>query len=218
MIRQGEDNRVRRIAVIMLVALSACQSPSGVEGEHAVGATNAEPSAASESESLFELSEPINAWINLNIAERCGAVTRASGDAECAKRLLLTAFDPTGQARSNCHGDLAIDLFAECVVYGSMAYELLERAGLRQEAGFDWQAPVTSLHTAFETLVDRNSLNCYGQEPTDFQMCYRREARLSLDLSEHYDTTCGDQEPGQWNQCILDAYVTNELGEASLRI
>ena len=202
----------------MLVALAACQSPSGVESKSAVAATNTGPSAASESDSLFELSEPINAWINLNIVQRCAAMTRASGHAECAKRQLLTAFDTTGEARSNCPDDMAIDLFAECVVYGSMAYELLERVGLRQDAGFDWQAPITSLRTAFETLVDRNGLNCYGQEPADFQLCYRREARLSLDLSEHYDTTCGGQEPAQWNQCILDAYVTNELGEASLRI
>jgi hypothetical protein len=196
----------RLLAMLLVVGATACQAPSSSPIE-----SSGEPSDSVD----YELSDLFNDWFSTNIASRCasGAVPE-----ECAKIMLLSAFDESGDAGDNCPPDTGLNQFGECVIFGSFARELLARRDPGLVLDVDWLAPLSSLSLAFDTIADSVVLACYGVESGSVDACYRRQLADSLGLSEYSTTVCGTIDVGDWRRCMLKEYVSNELLEASVRI
>jgi hypothetical protein len=202
-----EEGAMRRLlAMLLVVGATACQAPPSSPIE----------SSGAPSDSVdYELSDLFNDWFSTNIASRCasGAVPE-----ECAKIMLLSAFDESGDAGDNCPPDTGLNQFGECVIFGSFARELLARRDPGLVLDVDWLAPLSSLSLAFDTIANTVTLACYGSEWESLNDCYRRQLADSLGLPEHSAAVCGSQDVYDWKRCMLKEYVSSELLEASARI
>jgi hypothetical protein len=196
----------RCLAALLMLGAAACQAPSDRADEGA---------GTPPDNRNIELSDLLNDWFRTNIARRCayGAVPE-----ECAKIMLLSAFDETGQAGDNCPPDSGLDQFGECVIFGSFARELLVRNDPALADELDWLAPRSSIAFAFDTVSNTVVAACYGAEAEYAEACFLRQLAESLGLTEYSASLCGSDDVEDWKRCMLKEYLSNELLEASARM
>lgn len=189
------------LSMLLLTDVSACQGPSAL----------ADQGAAPPDDIDLELSDLINDWFRDNVASRCATE-------ECARTLVLAAFDGSGLAADNCPQDTGLSEFGECVVFGSLAWELLVRHDPALAGEINWLAPRSSITFALDIISNNVFAGCYGTEGEYAENCYRLRIAESLGLTEYSASVCDSVDVDDWRRCVMKEYLSNELLEASAKI
>jgi hypothetical protein len=205
--------RMRLLAMFLVLGTAACHTPSPTP-------TVEEPqvTAAYVDETLGDL---FYNWFKINIARHCGAtLSGTTARDDCVKAMLVSAFDKNGQAGENCgRRNSELGWFGECVVYGSLARELLMTRSPETMNDFNWWDAKSSFGTILDTtIVSEVNAACSQSEVETLHVCRRRELAKSLGLPAETGDVCGSWKVDDWIVCILREYFSRELAEASARI
>jgi hypothetical protein len=130
-----------------------------------------------------------------------------------------SAFDESGQARESCGRNGELGWFGECVIYGSLARQLLVTRDPRMMDDFNWWDAKSSFGTISDkTIVSEVNAACSGSQVETLHVCRRQELAKSLGLTAKSASVCGSWKVDDWKLCVLREYFSRKLAEASARI
>jgi hypothetical protein len=129
----------------------------------------------------------------------------------------LRGFDTTGEAKRNCDADAPLEPMLQCVVIGSLGYELATKA--EQAAGYNWADPEGAMEAAVQALATQTVSACMSVALSQIDGCVVQKVGQSFSLPEQVIAACTDDADSEKTlDCLMRAHVIQQFESAFQRM
>jgi hypothetical protein len=204
------------ILMIAALALAACASETQSKPQ---GRLDNPATVAGRAPTMTEdeLKNYISERAEERLLEICGEQRTISSQVTCVRDATLRGFDTSGEAKRNCDADAPLEAMLQCVVIGSMGYELATKA--KQASNYNWADPEGAMKAAVRALATQTVSACMSVALSQVDGCVVRKVGQSFAVPDQVVTACTDDaDTGKSLDCLMRAHVIQQFESAFQRM
>lgn len=158
------------IAIISVLLLTACSTTSRPASTNRIAVFDSKTDDAVEW-SEEQLTDYLTELTDAQLTEVCGGKRSIRTQRECVRDALYQGFDTVGVARERCDAVEDLEQFGRCVILGSLVYDTRARAGMPDDADFNWTAEDAELKELGSEVGAFLAEACLGRDLSAIERC-----------------------------------------------
>lgn len=145
----------------------------------------------------------------------CGARQTIRSQLACVREAVMQGFDTTGEARRHCDIEGSLDGVMECVMIGSLGYELALRANLEGSQDFNWRDTEGSLKGTVNELGSNVMRDCLKVDLDKVDGCVLDRIGTAFSLADGQVSACTDPaDTDRSIDCLVRSFLLQSVEQA----